>query len=100
MVWRRVRKERDRGGEPFSLAALAEAIIKANGGGKFEIREFPPERKRMDVGDFLIVPQTDPQAGYLAGAPRLRLPDDRAGYPRPSVLVNEEHAAADQHDAS
>src|SRR6266853_886958 len=42
------------GGEPFSLAALAEAIIEANGGGKFEIREFPPERKRIDVGDFLI----------------------------------------------
>jgi UDP-glucose 4-epimerase len=42
------------GGEPFSLAALAEAIIEANGGGKYEIREFPPERKRIDVGDFLI----------------------------------------------
>jgi hypothetical protein len=54
MVWQRVREERDRGGEPFSLAALAEAIIKANGGGKFEIQEFPPERKRIDVGDFLI----------------------------------------------
>jgi UDP-glucose 4-epimerase len=33
------------GGETFSLAALAEAIIEANGGGKYEIREFPPERK-------------------------------------------------------
>lgn len=54
MVWQRVREERNRGGEPFSLAALAEAIIKANGGGKFGIREFPPERKRIDVGDFLI----------------------------------------------
>jgi UDP-glucose 4-epimerase len=42
------------GGEPFSLAVLAKAIIEANGGGKFEIREFPPERKRIDVGDFLI----------------------------------------------
>jgi UDP-glucose 4-epimerase len=42
------------GGAPFSLAALAKAIIEANGGGKFEIREFPPERKRIDVGDFLI----------------------------------------------
>src|ERR1700724_3531992 len=42
------------GDEPYSLAALAEAIIEANGGGKYEIREFPPERKRIDVGDFLI----------------------------------------------
>jgi UDP-glucose 4-epimerase len=41
------------GSEPFSLMALAEAIIETNGGGKYEIREFPPERKRIDVGDFL-----------------------------------------------
>jgi UDP-glucose 4-epimerase len=42
------------GGEPVSLTALAEAIVQANGGGRYEIREFPPERKRIDVGDFLI----------------------------------------------
>jgi len=42
------------GGDPVSVAHLAEAIIKANGGGRYEIREFPPERKRIDVGDFLI----------------------------------------------
>jgi UDP-glucose 4-epimerase len=42
------------GNEPYSLAALAEAIINANGGGRYEIREFPPERKRIDIGDFLI----------------------------------------------
>ena len=41
------------GSESVSLAALAEAIIEANGGGKYEIREFPPERKRIDIGDFL-----------------------------------------------
>src|SRR5713226_6661261 len=33
-----------------------------------------------------------------AERPRRRLPDNGAAYPRPSVLVNEEHAAADQHD--
>jgi UDP-glucose 4-epimerase len=42
------------GGDPVSLAALAETMIEANGGGRYEIREFPPERKRIDVGDFLI----------------------------------------------
>lgn len=42
------------GGEPVSLAALAAAMVEANGGGNYEIREFPPERKRIDVGDFLI----------------------------------------------
>jgi nucleoside-diphosphate-sugar epimerase len=42
------------GGDPVSLTALAEAVIAANDGGRYEIREFPPERKRIDVGDFLI----------------------------------------------
>jgi len=42
------------GGDPVSLTALAHAMIEANGGGRYEIREFPPERKRIDVGDFLI----------------------------------------------
>lgn len=42
------------GGDVVSLAALAEAMISANGGGEFNVREFPPERKRIDVGDFLI----------------------------------------------
>jgi len=41
-------------GEQISLMALAEAIVQANRGGTYEIREFPPERKRIDVGDFLI----------------------------------------------
>jgi UDP-glucose 4-epimerase len=41
------------GDEPVSLAVLAEALIEANGGGRYEIREFPPERKRIDIGDFL-----------------------------------------------
>src|SRR5215472_3730247 len=42
------------GGEAVSLAALAAALIAANGGGEYLIREFPEERKRIDVGDFLI----------------------------------------------
>jgi nucleoside-diphosphate-sugar epimerase len=42
------------GGEAVSLAALAEALIAANDGGGYVIREFPAERKRIDVGDFLI----------------------------------------------
>src|SRR5215468_10659592 len=42
------------GGEAVSLAALAAALIAANGGGEYVIREFPAERKRIDVGDFLI----------------------------------------------
>jgi len=42
------------GGESVTLAAVAKALIEANGGGEYQIREFPPERARIDVGDFLI----------------------------------------------
>lgn len=35
-----------------SLRQLAEALIAANGGGAFEQREFPAERKRIDIGDY------------------------------------------------
>jgi len=41
------------GGEPYTLLALAEALVRANGGGGFERREFPAERKRIDIGDFV-----------------------------------------------
>jgi UDP-glucose 4-epimerase len=41
------------GGEPYTLWALAEAVIRANGGGRFERRDFPDERKRIDIGDFV-----------------------------------------------
>ena len=41
------------GDAPVSLTALAEHVVTANGGGKYNIREFPPERKRIDIGDFL-----------------------------------------------
>jgi UDP-glucose 4-epimerase len=42
------------GGDPISLAVLADRMIEANGSGTYEIQEFPPERRRIDVGDFLI----------------------------------------------
>src|ERR1700724_2089534 len=41
------------GDEPCSFMELAETIVEANGGGTYEIRAFPPERKRIDIGDFL-----------------------------------------------
>lgn len=61
------------GDEPYSLAALAEAIIAACGGGKYEIREFPPERKRIDIGDFVT---DDRRFRALSGwRPRIPLAD-------------------------
>lgn len=41
------------GDAPYSLAEIAEALIRANGSGRYEIREFPAERKRIDIGDFI-----------------------------------------------
>jgi UDP-glucose 4-epimerase len=41
------------GGGAVSLDRLAETLIAANGGkGKFERREFPADRKRIDIGDY------------------------------------------------
>jgi len=61
------------GDEPYSLAALAAAIIEANGGGQYEIREVPPERKRIDIGDFLT---DDSRFRSLSGwRPRISLVD-------------------------
>jgi UDP-glucose 4-epimerase len=37
---------------PVSLTSLAETLVAANGGGRFERRDFPPERKRIDIGDY------------------------------------------------
>ncbi len=35
-----------------SLLELARLAVAANGGGSIEVREFPPERKRIDIGDY------------------------------------------------
>jgi nucleoside-diphosphate-sugar epimerase len=64
------------GEEPYTLLALAEALIRANGGGHFEHREFPAERKRIDIGDFVT---DDRRFRELTGwAPRVGLDDGLA----------------------
>jgi UDP-glucose 4-epimerase len=40
------------GGPPVSLSALAELLVSANGGGKFIVKSFPADRKKIDIGDF------------------------------------------------
>jgi UDP-glucose 4-epimerase len=62
------------GGEtPYTLLALAEALVAANGGGRFERRAFPPERKAIDIGDFVT---DDRLFRDLTGwAPRVGLAD-------------------------
>jgi UDP-glucose 4-epimerase len=59
------------GDAPYSLAEIAAAMIAANGGGRYELKEFPPERKRIDIGDFVT---DDRQFRALAGwMPRISL---------------------------
>jgi UDP-glucose 4-epimerase len=43
------------GDRPISLSALARLLIATNGTGTFEVKEFPPERKKIDIGDFYSV---------------------------------------------
>ncbi|MGE0260834.1 MAG: NAD-dependent epimerase/dehydratase family protein [Alphaproteobacteria bacterium] len=65
------------GGEaPYTLLALAETLVRVNGRGGFERREFPEERKRIDIGDFVT---DDRRFRELTGwAPRVGLADGLA----------------------
>jgi UDP-glucose 4-epimerase len=59
------------GDAPYSLAEIAAEMIAANRGGRFVLKEFPPERKRIDIGDFVT---DDRQFRALAGwEPRVTL---------------------------
>jgi UDP-glucose 4-epimerase len=40
------------GPPPVTLHALAEMLIRLNRGGIFRVREFPADRKKIDIGDF------------------------------------------------
>ena len=40
------------GCEVISLRELAELSVKINGSGEFQARDFPEERKRIDIGDY------------------------------------------------
>jgi UDP-glucose 4-epimerase len=64
------------GDAPYSLTEIAAAMIAANGGGRYEAKEFPAERKRIDIGDFVT---DDRQFRELADwAPRTALRDGLA----------------------
>jgi len=40
------------GDEPISLLELAKLLIELNGSGSYRLVEFPPNRKKIDIGDF------------------------------------------------
>lgn len=58
--------------EVISLRALADRLVEANGGGDFEVRAFPEERKRIDIGDYYA---DFTRFSALGWSPRVRLAD-------------------------
>ena len=40
------------GPPPVSLVELAEIVVRANGGGRYEVKNFPVDQKRIDIGSF------------------------------------------------
>lgn len=40
------------GPPPVTLRELAEALVEENGSGEFEVRAYPADRKKIDIGDF------------------------------------------------
>jgi UDP-glucose 4-epimerase len=40
------------GSEVIDLAALAKLITEVNGSGKYEVQEFPADRRAIDIGDY------------------------------------------------
>jgi len=65
------------GDAPYTLTVLAEALVRVNGGGEYRCRDFPPDRKRIDIGDFVTddrrfreLAQWRPQIGLEEGLRR------------------------------
>ena len=40
------------GCEPVNLIQLADALVEAAGQGEYSIKEFPADRKKIDIGDY------------------------------------------------
>jgi UDP-glucose 4-epimerase len=59
------------GDEPVSLLDLAQTLIEIAGHGAYVLSPFPPERKRIDIGDFYA--DTTKIRRALGWAPRVRL---------------------------
>jgi len=41
------------GGQPVSVARTAEKVVAVCGSGRIERREFPPEKKKIEIGDYV-----------------------------------------------
>jgi UDP-glucose 4-epimerase len=59
------------GDEPVSLLELAKMLVEIAGAGSYVLAPFPPERKRIDIGDFYA--DTTKIRKALGWAPRVKL---------------------------
>jgi UDP-glucose 4-epimerase len=64
------------GGPPITLTELAESLVAIAGTGSFETRQFPPERIRIDIGDYFADDQLFRQV--TGWAPKFTLQDGLA----------------------
>jgi UDP-glucose 4-epimerase len=61
------------GDRVVSLRGLAELLVEANGGGEFSIREYPADRRSIDIGDYYG--DFSKIRSALGWEPRVALPD-------------------------
>jgi UDP-glucose 4-epimerase len=64
------------GSPPITLSGLAESLVAIAGRGAFEIKEFPPERLRIDIGDYFANDQLFRQV--TGWAPKISLQEGLA----------------------
>ncbi len=61
------------GGPPITLEELAKLLITVAGTGRCQVKQFPPERLRIDIGDYFADDSLFRKA--TGWAPRVSLPD-------------------------
>src|ERR1700733_6429677 len=64
------------GSPPVTLAELAESLVTIAGTGRFETKDFPPERMRIDIGDYFADDRRFRQA--TGWAPKITLQEGLA----------------------
>lgn len=58
------------GGQPISLLDMAQRMVKVNGSGSYRFEPFPPERQRIDIGDYYAdFTKIHTQLGWLPQIP-------------------------------